>query len=153
MAIAGFSVCRMCLALRASGLWLCYTSLQNLIPSFPWIVPGWRAWGCNLATLVYIWPRRKQLSLSGTPCPRARRGGWSLPLHLPTRLPDFIPPQPPARRCAWPAWVIGEFGKTRSREMTIASIFVLYVDLPFPLPLAGCARELERVNLSVSARV
>ena len=20
---------------------------QNLIPSFPWIVPGWRAWGCN----------------------------------------------------------------------------------------------------------
>ena len=28
--------------------------LQNLIPSFPWIVPGWRAWGikfCHLATL------------------------------------------------------------------------------------------------------
>ena len=25
------------LALRASGLWLCYTILQNLIPSFPWI--------------------------------------------------------------------------------------------------------------------
>ena len=30
---------------------------QNLIPSFPWIVPGWRAWGaqgikvCHLATL------------------------------------------------------------------------------------------------------
>ena len=20
---------------------------QNLIPSFPWIVPGWRVWGCN----------------------------------------------------------------------------------------------------------
>ena len=20
---------------------------QILIPSFPWIVPGWRAWGCN----------------------------------------------------------------------------------------------------------
>ena len=20
---------------------------QNLIPSFPWIAPGWRAWGCN----------------------------------------------------------------------------------------------------------
>ena len=30
---------RMCLALRASGLWLRYPALQNLIPSFPWIVP------------------------------------------------------------------------------------------------------------------
>ena len=29
----------MCLALRASGLWLCYATLQNLIPSFPWIAP------------------------------------------------------------------------------------------------------------------
>ena len=28
-----------CLALRASGLWLHYATLQNLIPSFPWIVP------------------------------------------------------------------------------------------------------------------
>ena len=27
----------MCLALRASGLWLRYAALQNLIPSFPWI--------------------------------------------------------------------------------------------------------------------
>ena len=44
MAIARFSD-RMCLALRASGLWLRYATLQNLIPSFPWIVPGWRAWG------------------------------------------------------------------------------------------------------------
>ena len=26
----------MCLALRASGLWLRYAALQNLIPSFPW---------------------------------------------------------------------------------------------------------------------
>ena len=34
-----------CLALRASGLWLRYASLQNLIPSFPWIAapdpPPW----------------------------------------------------------------------------------------------------------------
>ena len=44
MAIAGF-LDRMCLALRASGLWLRYAALQNLIPSFPWIAPGWRAWG------------------------------------------------------------------------------------------------------------
>ena len=29
----------MCLALRASGLWLRYARLQNLIPSFP---PPWR---------------------------------------------------------------------------------------------------------------
>ena len=29
----------MCLALRASGLWLRYATLQNLIPSFPWIAP------------------------------------------------------------------------------------------------------------------
>ena len=46
MAIAG-SLDRMCLALRASGLWLCYAVLQNLIPSFPGIAPGWRAWGRN----------------------------------------------------------------------------------------------------------
>ena len=38
MAIARF-LDRMCLALRASGLWLRYATLQNLIPSFPWIVP------------------------------------------------------------------------------------------------------------------
>ena len=36
MAIAGFLDC-MCLALWASGLWLRYAALQNLIPSFPWI--------------------------------------------------------------------------------------------------------------------
>ena len=38
MAIARF-LDRMCLALRASGLWLRYAALQNLIPSFPWIAP------------------------------------------------------------------------------------------------------------------
>ena len=42
MAIAGF-LDRMCLALRASRLWLRYAALQNLIPSFPLIAPGWRA--------------------------------------------------------------------------------------------------------------
>ena len=34
MAIAIF-LYHMCLALRASGLWLRYATLQNLIPSFP----------------------------------------------------------------------------------------------------------------------
>ena len=38
MAIARF-LDRMCLALRASGLWLRYATLQNLILSFPWIAP------------------------------------------------------------------------------------------------------------------
>ena len=38
MAIARF-LDRMCMALRASGLRLRYAMLQNLIPSFPWIVP------------------------------------------------------------------------------------------------------------------
>ena len=38
MAIASF-LDRMCLALWASGLWLRYAALQNLIPSFPWIAP------------------------------------------------------------------------------------------------------------------
>ena len=28
-----------CLVLRASGLWLRYATLQNLIPSSPWIAP------------------------------------------------------------------------------------------------------------------
>ena len=37
----------MCLALRASGLWLRFAALQNFIPSLTWIVPGWRALGCN----------------------------------------------------------------------------------------------------------
>ena len=27
------------------GLWLRYATLQNLLPSFPWIAPGWRAGG------------------------------------------------------------------------------------------------------------
>ena len=38
LAIAKF-LDRMCLALWASGLWLRYTMLQNLITSFPWIAP------------------------------------------------------------------------------------------------------------------
>ena len=42
MAIARF-LDRLCLALRASGLWLRYATLQNLITSLPWIAPGWRA--------------------------------------------------------------------------------------------------------------
>ena len=46
VAIAKFLDCT-CLALCASGLWLCYATLQNLIPSFPWIAPGWRVWGRN----------------------------------------------------------------------------------------------------------
>ena len=46
MAIARF-LDRMCLALRASKLWLRYAVLQRLIPSFPWIAPGWRAWRRN----------------------------------------------------------------------------------------------------------
>ena len=39
MAIVRF-LDRVCLALRASGIWLRYATLQNLIPSFPWIAPG-----------------------------------------------------------------------------------------------------------------
>ena len=52
----------MCLALRASGLWLRYATLQNLIPSFPWIAPHALHPGaiqgkegikfCHLATLI-----------------------------------------------------------------------------------------------------
>ena len=38
MAIARF-LDGMCLALRASRLWLRYAALQNLIPTFPWIAP------------------------------------------------------------------------------------------------------------------
>ena len=38
MAVASF-IDRTCLALQASGLWLRYATLQNLIPSFPWIAP------------------------------------------------------------------------------------------------------------------
>ena len=38
MAIARF-LYHMCLALRSSGLWLRYATLQNLIPSFPWHNP------------------------------------------------------------------------------------------------------------------
>ena len=37
----------MCLALRASGLWLRYAALQNLIPSFPWIAPPRSPSWCN----------------------------------------------------------------------------------------------------------
>ena len=38
IAIARFLDC-MCLALWASGPWLRYATLQNLIPSFPWVGP------------------------------------------------------------------------------------------------------------------
>ena len=51
----------MLMALRASGLWLRYAAQQNLIPSFPWIAPGWRTWEGN--------PRkgRDQILPSGNP--------------------------------------------------------------------------------------
>ena len=61
MAIAGF-LDRLCLALRASGLWLRYAGLQNLIPFFPWIAPHTLHHGamrgkegikfCHLATML-----------------------------------------------------------------------------------------------------
>ena len=54
MAIARF-LDHMCLALRASGLWLHYTALQNLIPSFPWIAPGWRVRGRKEGITFVIW--------------------------------------------------------------------------------------------------
>ena len=60
MAIARF-LDRMCLAFRASGRWLDYATLQNLIPSIPWIAPPPSTNGaiqgkegikfCHLATL------------------------------------------------------------------------------------------------------
>ena len=53
MAIAGF-LGRMCLSLRASGLGLRYATLQNLIPSFPWIAPGWRVWERNTRKCCYL---------------------------------------------------------------------------------------------------
>ena len=78
MAIARFLDC-MGLALRASGLWLCYANLQSLIPSFPWIAsralhPG-AIQGkegikfCYLATLVAGGGRRGSGLDSG---PRSR---------------------------------------------------------------------------------
>ena len=45
--VARFLDCT-CLALWASGLWLHYAMLQNLIPSFFWTEPGWRV-GSNYA--------------------------------------------------------------------------------------------------------
>ena len=68
--VARMALDSMCLALRASGLWLRYTTLQNVIPSFPWIAPHALHPGaiqgkegikfCHLATLP---------PSSLTPCP------------------------------------------------------------------------------------
>ena len=68
MAIAGFKD-RVCLALRASGQWLRFATLQNLIASFPWIAPPrpppWRNPRkgrdqiCHLATLNLCSMRRE----------------------------------------------------------------------------------------------
>ena len=51
LAIAKFLDCRLW-PFGLEGLWLRYAMLQNLIPSFPWISPGWRAGGAsgNLGT-------------------------------------------------------------------------------------------------------
>ena len=89
MAIARF-LDRMCLALQASELWLRYATLQNLIPSFSWIVPGWRAWGHN------------QILPSGN--------DGMLHQHIDTSfLPpsllhsDHFPSLAPCRSCQWPS--------------------------------------------------
>ena len=41
--------------------------LQNLIPSFPWIAPGWRAWGRN--------PRKGSNFAIWQPCLKGWKGG------------------------------------------------------------------------------
>ena len=58
-----------CLAFQASGLWLRYAALQNLIPSFPWIAPHALHPGaiqgkegiksCHLATLKVMTKKNK----------------------------------------------------------------------------------------------
>merc|ERR550539_1636268 len=56
----------MCLALRASGPWLRYAALQNLISSFPWIAtphpPPWRnpRKGSNFA-IWQPWPKSRDI--------------------------------------------------------------------------------------------
>ena len=49
----------MCLTLSASGLWVRYATLQNLIPSFPCIAPGWRK-GSNFA----IWQLSRDIHIA-----------------------------------------------------------------------------------------
>ena len=63
MAIAGFLESYV-FGLRASGLWLRYAMLENLIPSFPWIAPPALHPGtiqgmefCHLATLLSTAPK------------------------------------------------------------------------------------------------
>ena len=73
----------MCLALRASGLWLRYATMQNLTPSLPWIAPtalhpGAIQWkegikSCHLATL--------------------RRRGHGMKLSLFSSIPCLLPPE------------------------------------------------------------
>ena len=83
MAIARF-LDGMCLALRASGLWLRYATLQNLIPSFPWIAPHALHPGaiqgkegikfCNLATLQVRGRHGARAGHEPQPGPGARAG-------------------------------------------------------------------------------
>ena len=40
---------------RLEGLWFRYATLQNFIPSFPWIVPGWRAGAKSKGSTFAIW--------------------------------------------------------------------------------------------------
>ena len=50
----------MCLALRATRLWLCYTTLQNVIPSYAWIVNQ------ILKSIFAIWqPCREEVVTKG----------------------------------------------------------------------------------------
>ena len=64
MAVATY-LDRMCLALRAPGLWLRYAALQNFIPSFPWIAPP-------PSTLAQSKERKGSNFAIWQPCPSSR---------------------------------------------------------------------------------
>ena len=94
MAIARF-LDRMCLALRASGLGLRYTTLQNLIPSFPWIAPQYPP-PCTLAQSkerkgsailqpcleVELHDQLRVVALSPTPAVRSVLQRYLIPLGI-----------------------------------------------------------------------
>ena len=72
----------MSLALRASGLWLRYAALQNLIPSFPWDASP------TPSTLAQSKERKGSNFAIWQPCLQNYRPGW-----LPRRLRNwhFLP--------------------------------------------------------------
>ena len=73
-----------------------YATLQDLIPSSPWIAPGWRAWGRKFGHLATL-PRPLMAgATNGVGKSAERKEGRKEPLFSGKKINGSVPPSLPS---------------------------------------------------------